>query len=64
MGRAVGSFKPVHYFNSSAEANVPYWSELKEKGLKQTYCGYARKIVTSDPEKVTCKLCLREMKKH
>jgi len=30
----------------------------------QTECGYARDKVTTDKDKVTCKLCLRKMAKQ
>lgn len=56
--------KTIHYFNSDAEANVPADAVEKEKKLRQTLCGYARRNVALDPSRVTCKKCRIELAKN
>lgn len=53
--------KIIHYFNSDAEANVPDDAIEKEKKLRQTLCGYARRNIAIDPNRVTCKACKIEL---
>ncbi len=57
---AKGKFETVHYINSAAQERYEE-SGCAEEGFKQSMCGYARKKVTYDIQKVTCKKCLREI---
>lgn len=50
----------VHYFDLTEHLKVPM--HLRE-GYKMSKCGYLRKETTIDFDEVTCKLCIKEMKK-
>ncbi|HGG0416119.1 TPA: hypothetical protein ACJFE8_000870 [Clostridium sporogenes] len=52
----------VHYFWRDYDKNIPDY--IDRDNCKMAICGYLRKNTTRDKEKVTCKHCLREMKKR
>ncbi len=55
----------VHLLDiESTYINTPSWlkKEMEEQGVKHTACGYLRKKTTVFYNKVTCRLCQREMK--
>lgn len=56
--------RKVHAFSPDPERHMPIdvSKALYEQGLRGSKCGYMR-CVSFDPEKVTCALCLRQMKK-
>lgn len=54
----------THLLDSEHERKIPSWDENKISGYHATICGYQRKNVASDPHRVNCKLCLREMEKR
>lgn len=53
----------IHLFSNEHESKIPKWDSNKILGYHATICGYQRKNVASDPHRVNCKLCLREMEK-
>ena len=50
-----------HYFDKETNKKIPFFQKHKGSG---TICGYMRNEITFNPEEVTCKLCLKEMKKR
>lgn len=55
----------IHLFDREEHMKVPNWNTAKACGLQMTACGYMRALTTHDENKVTCKLCLKEIeKKH
>lgn len=53
----------THLFSNEHENKIPKDDTNKILGYHATICGYQRKSVASDPYRVNCKLCLREMEK-
>jgi hypothetical protein len=53
----------THLLDREHERKIPSWDGNKILGYHATACGYQRKDVASDPSRVNCKLCLREMRK-
>ena len=54
----------THLFDYEHDAKIPLEDDNKLNGYRATYCGYQRKLVTSDRKKVTCKICLREIERR
>lgn len=50
----------IHLFDVEHAFKFPSYDNDR---FNATKCGYVRKNVTSDVSKVTCKLCLRALKK-
>lgn len=53
----------THFFSKEHEDKIPSWDSNKLLGYRAAICGYQRKDVASDPHRVNCKLCLKEMEK-
>jgi len=51
----------AHYYWWEYDKDIP--SHIDKDNHSMAICGYLRKETTRDKEKVTCKWCLREMKK-
>lgn len=51
----------THYFNLKEHIKIPVGIR---SDCKMAQCGYLRKETTEDKEKVTCKLCINEMRKQ
>ncbi|MGL5751075.1 MAG: hypothetical protein ACRCXT_11145 [Paraclostridium sp.] len=51
----------IHYFDKKVQREIPFFEKHKGSG---TICGHIRQEITFDKDKVTCKLCLNEMKKR
>ncbi|WP_017826185.1 hypothetical protein [Clostridium botulinum] len=49
----------IHYLDLDHDSKIP----RDYRTGKGTICGYQRQEATLNKENVTCKLCLREMKK-
>lgn len=51
----------THYFNYEEDMKVP--RHLRED-CRMALCGYLREKTTMDFDEVTCKLCIKEMRKR
>ena len=63
-GKGVIKIPKVHFYDVRAELNMPdeVLNEYKLKKLRGSFCGYIRKV-TTEKEKVTCKICLGMIRK-
>lgn len=54
----------VHLLDLVEDNKVPSWNYAKSiEGYRMAICGYQRKIVTTNKNEVTCKMCLKKMNK-
>lgn len=55
----------THLFSSHTLSDAPYFiiNAYQKQGRRGMKCGYVRLKGTYDESKVTCGLCLKEMKK-
>jgi Zn ribbon nucleic-acid-binding protein len=53
----------VHLVDWEEDNKVPFWDENKLNGYTICKCGYQRKRSTHFDDEVTCKICLRYIKK-
>lgn len=53
----------VHLYDLNADMQVPNSNIAKHEGFKVATCGYQRKVTTENEKEVTCKICLKELKK-
>lgn len=51
----------VHLLNRTEDNKVPSWNLVKGEWYRMTACGFQRKNVTTDKNKVTCKRCLKKI---